>query len=48
MEVPKNFSAAFGVAKFSGWFFQKGLEKPTNGGSSILSILALVKSFFGG
>ena len=48
MEVPKNFSAVFDVEKFSGWFFQKRLEKPANGGSGLLSIIALIKSFFGG
>ena len=48
MEVPKNLSAASGVDNFPGWFFQKRLEKPTNGGSGLLSIIALIKSFLGG
>jgi len=48
MEVPKNFPAAFRVVKFPGWVYRKGLVNPINGGSSILSIVAVIKSFFGG
>jgi len=42
MEVPKNFPAVYDVVKFPGWVSPKRLANPTNGGSGLLSIIALI------